>query len=74
LENLYKMNKEVFEKIISEVKDINDLPNNRITDILDLLSEEFESVKNNLIKTTYYLDTIEELYNRLNKEYQKRNL
>jgi hypothetical protein len=68
------MNKEVFEKIISEVKDINDLPNNRITDILDLLSEEFESVKNNLIKTTYYLDTIEELYNRLNKEYQKRNL
>jgi hypothetical protein len=40
---------------------------------MDKLSQEFEEIKNSIIGMSFYLDKIEELYNRILKEYQNRN-
>jgi ABC-type multidrug transport system ATPase subunit len=40
---------------------------------MDELTNEFESVKNNIIISTHYLDKIEELYDKSLDEYQNRN-
>ena len=55
--------------------DINDLknhPNNKLIEMMDLLTTEFESTKNNIIGLTLYLDKIEEFYNKSLDEYQSR--
>ena len=64
--------KEEYEKIINDVKNLGDIPNSELVKLMDQLSSEFESVKDSIIKTTYYLDQVEELYNLIFKEYQKR--
>jgi hypothetical protein len=40
---------------------------------MDLLSSDFESTKDSIIKSTLYLDKVEELYDRVLKVYQERN-
>jgi hypothetical protein len=40
--------------------------------MMDLLTTEFESTKNNIIGLTLYLDKIEEFYNKSLDEYQSR--
>jgi hypothetical protein len=67
------MNKEEFNKIIEEQKDLKNLPNNNLIIMMDILSLEFEEVKKNIISMTYHLDKIEELYNNSLKEYQNRS-
>ena len=66
------MTKEEFEKIVKEQSDLKNLPNNRLVEIMDVLSLEFESTKTNLINLTLQLDTIESLYNKTLNEYQTR--
>jgi hypothetical protein len=66
------MTKEEFEKIVKEQSDLKNLPNNRLVEIMDILSLEFESTKTNLINLTLQLDTIEGLYNKTLNEYQTR--
>jgi hypothetical protein len=66
------MTKEEFEKIVKEQSDLKNLPNNRLVEIMDTLSLEFESTKTNLINLTLQLDTIEGLYNKTLNEYQTR--
>ena len=66
------MNKEEFNKIIEEQKDLKNLPNNNLVQMMDLLSLEFEDVKKNLISMTFHLDKVEELYNNSLKEFQNR--
>jgi hypothetical protein len=66
------MKKEEFEKIVKEQSDLKNLPNNRLVEIMDVLSLEFESTKTNLINLTLQLDTIEGLYNKTLNEYQTR--
>jgi hypothetical protein len=51
---------------------LKNLPNNRLVEIMDVLSLEFESTKANLINLTLQLDTIEGLYNKTLNEYQTR--
>ena len=70
---IYNMNKEEFNKIIEEQKDLKNLPNNNLIIMMDILSLEFEEVKKNIISMTYHLDKIEELYNNSLKEYQNRS-
>jgi ABC-type multidrug transport system ATPase subunit len=53
--------------------DIKNMPNNKLIEIMDELTNEFESVKNNIIISTHYLDKIEELYDKSLDEYQNRN-
>ena len=66
------MTKEEFEQIVKEQSDLKNLPNNRLVEIMDVLSLEFESTKTNLINLTLKLDTIEGLYNKTLNEYQTR--
>jgi hypothetical protein len=40
---------------------------------LDIINNDYETTKDNIIKLTYYLDSLEENYNKVLKEYKKRN-
>lgn len=66
------MEKEVFEKILNEHRDLKNLPNSILVEHMDTLSESFETTKKNIINLTYYLDKVEELYNLTLNEYQSR--
>lgn len=66
------MKKEVLENIVNAQKDLKNLQNNILVEYMDVLSQEFETIKSNLIQQTYYLDKIEELYNNILKVYQER--
>lgn len=67
-----KMNRQEFENIIKEQTESKNLPNSRLVEMLDVLSNEFETTKQNLINLSFYLDSVEELYNKILKEYQNR--
>ena len=61
-------------KILAEVaRDERNVPNSRLEQTMDQLSNEFEITKNNILGLSFYLDKIEELYNTMLKEYQERN-
>lgn len=67
------MTQEQLIKIIEEQKDLKNLPNSDLVQMMDLLSLEFEDVKKNLISMTFHLDKVEELYNNSLKEFQNRS-
>lgn len=67
------MSNEEFQNIISEQKNLKDLPNTKLVEFMDLLSVDFESTKQSIINSTIYLDKIEELYNNVLTSYQERN-
>jgi hypothetical protein len=73
LEKNYNMKDEKFEEIINDITNLKDLPNTKLVEYLDLLSSDFEFTKDSIIKSTLYLDKVEELYNRVLKTYQERN-
>jgi hypothetical protein len=67
------MLKEEFENIIKEQSNLKNLPNTTLVNFMDLLTNDFETTKDNIIKQTIYLDKLEELYNNILKTYQERN-
>ena len=67
------MTKENFDNILSEQKNIKNIPNSKLIEYMDVITEDFETTKSNLINMSYYLDKLEELYNFMLKEYQSRN-
>ncbi len=66
------MKEEQFLDITEKIKKLNELPNSDLVNMLDILSQEFEITKEQIINTTYYLDNIEMMYNNTLKEYQNR--
>ena len=66
------MTKLELENIIFEVKNLKNTPNSVLLNCLDLLSQEFEKTKNNILDLTYHLDKVEELYNIITKEIENR--
>jgi hypothetical protein len=66
------MKNEEFEKIIKDLVDLKNLPNNVLIENMDLLTTDFELTKNNIINLTLYLDKVEEMYNKMLGEYQNR--
>ena len=66
------MNKEEFENIVKELGDLKNLPNSKLIEIMDKLTNDFDLTKNSIIGLTVYLDSVEELYNKTLKEYQSR--
>jgi hypothetical protein len=66
------MLKEELENIITQQSDLKNIPNSELVKSMDLLTTDFEATKQNIISLTYYLDTVEELYNSILKEYQSR--
>jgi hypothetical protein len=67
------MKDEKFKEILDSQTGLKDLPNTKLVEYLDLLSYDFDSTKESIIKSTLYLDSVEELYNRVLKVYQDRN-
>lgn len=67
------MDNKLFDTIVEEQKNLNDLPNNKLVEYLDVLSQEHENIKSTIINTTIYLDKLEELYNNILKVYHQRN-
>ncbi len=68
------MTKEEITKITTEViNDPKSSSNKEILVALDAISKDFETVKNNLIKLTHHLDSLETTYNIVLKEYNLRN-
>jgi hypothetical protein len=67
------MKDEKFKEILDNQSTLKDLPNTKLVEYLDLLSYDFDSTKESIIKSTLYLDSVEELYNRVLKVYQDRN-
>lgn len=68
----YNMKKEEFDNIIKEQLNLKDLPNNKLIEMMDLLTKDFELTKETIINSTRYLDKVEELYNNTLKVYQDR--
>lgn len=73
MEYLNSMTREELIEIKEQQKDLKNLPNSKLVEIMDKLSLEFEETKENLIKYTYHLDNVELMYNNTLKEYQERN-
>jgi flagellar motor switch protein FliG len=67
------MTQEEFKVLMEVAKDVKNVPNNRLEQTMDQLSTEFETTKQNILGLSFYLDKIEELYNKILKEYQERN-
>ena len=67
------MTKEQVDKIISDQKNLNDLPNTELVNQMDLLTQEHERLKDIIVANTIYLDKLEEVYNNILKVYQQRN-
>jgi hypothetical protein len=66
------MKKEILEEITKNQTELQNLPNAKLVEMLDFLSQEFDDTKDHLIKMTYYLDNIELMYNNILKEHESR--
>jgi len=66
------MNNEEFEKILTDLSDLKNLPNNKLIEVMDKLTTDFDMTKTNIINMTVYLDKIEELYDKTLAEYESR--
>lgn len=73
LEKRFNMTQEEFKVIQENAVNVDKIPNAKLEESMDKLSQEFEEIKNSIIGMSFYLDKIEELYNRILKEYQNRN-
>jgi hypothetical protein len=66
------MNNEEFEKVLTDLSDLKNLPNHKLVEMMDKLSTDFDTTKTNIINMTIYLDKVEELYNKTLSEYESR--
>lgn len=66
------MTKEELDEIIREQQNLKNLPNAVLVKYMDLLSDDFEITKKNVIAGTIYLDKVENLYNNILKTFNER--
>lgn len=62
------------EKILNIVNDVENKSNKDLQDALVFLSEEYEKTKNLAIELTRHMDSIEDIYNKVNVEIKKRTI
>ncbi len=60
------------QKLIEIANDVENKSNKDLIIVADELNEEFEKTKELIIDLTRHLDGIESLYNKVNKELEKR--
>ena len=60
------------EKLLEIAKDVENKSNNDLITVANELYEEFEKTKQLIIDLTRHMDGIETLYNKVNKEIEKR--
>ena len=61
------------EKLKNVLLEYKTLPNKELEYGLSVLSEDFEKTKSLIVKLTHHLDSLENNYNNILKEYKKRN-
>ena len=61
------------EKLKKIILDYKSLPNKDLEYGLDKISEDFENTKELVIRLSLHLDSLEENYNKILKEYKSRN-
>lgn len=61
------------DKLLDIINDIESSPNKDLFSAIELLNEEFENTKQLIIEMTKHLDTVEEYYNKINNEIEKRH-
>ncbi len=61
------------EEVLEIIKDYKNRPNKDLIKALDLLAQDFEYTKNELLRLSKHLDKVEYTYNTLLKEYDGRN-
>ena len=59
-------------KIIEVIDDVTNKSNKDLFTTLEQLSNEFENTKQLIIDLTRHLESIEDSYNKVNKEIEKR--
>ncbi len=64
---------ELTKKTIEVINDPSSSSNSELTLALDIINNDYETTKDTIIKLTYHLDSLEENYNKILKEYKKRN-
>ena len=60
------------QKLIEIANDVQNKSNKDLVIVADELLEEFEKTKEVIIDLTRHLDGVESLYNKVNKELEKR--
>ena len=60
------------EKLLEIAGDVENKSNNDLITVANELYEEFEKTKQLIIDLTRHMDGIETLYNKVNKEIEKR--
>lgn len=60
------------QKLIEIANDVENKSNKDLMIVAEELSEEFEKTKELIIDLTRHLDGVESLYNKVNKEIEKR--
>jgi hypothetical protein len=60
------------QKLIEIANDVQNKSNKDLLIVADELNEEFEKTKELIIDLTRHLDGVEILYNKVNKELEKR--
>jgi hypothetical protein len=60
------------EKLIEIANDVQNKSNKDLLIVAEELSEEFDKTKELIIDLTRHLDGVESLYNKVNKELEKR--
>jgi len=60
------------DKIFAIVNDVENKSNKDLFFALNELMEEFEKTKNLIVDLTRHLDSVEEMYNKVNNEIGKR--
>ena len=66
------MTEEEFEKIVDLYLDSTSKSNVELTNAMNSLTKIHSETKQNIIDLTYYLDSIEEMYNKILNEYNLR--
>lgn len=66
------MTKKEFESLKEEIKDIKNINNDKLIQIMENISIEFDVTKNSILSLSMYLDSLEEMYNFVLKEYEDR--
>ena len=66
------MTKLELETIVSQLPNLKNLPNNVLINFMDLLTTDFEDTKKKLLELTNHLDSVEEYYNTIIKEFENR--
>lgn len=71
-DNAKIMKKEELDHIATSLSDLKNLPNSKLVEFMDKLSMEYEDTKTFIINSTLHLDAVENLYNKILKEYETR--